>query len=145
MAGVSEPESRDPSLLDQLRGVAGKVDPQYVPSANEVPGLLAALIHYTEHGDKLTGADSAGDVQEVLAPGSSPADPAAGGAAPPPQRQPAQLSDDELDRQLADLQAQRDSRRATSQQTTLEHEPGAAEHEPAAHEPAGKGKGKDKS
>jgi hypothetical protein len=44
------------SLLDDLRAVAARLDPQYQPTSNEVGPLLGALIAHTEHGDKLTKA-----------------------------------------------------------------------------------------
>jgi hypothetical protein len=59
-------------LLDDLRQAAPAVDQQFVPGSNDTPGVLAALIVYTEHGDKFLKAaqdddDPRGKVTELIA------------------------------------------------------------------------------
>ena len=60
------------SLLDDLRAAAGAVDPQFQPTSNELPGVLAAVAAYMEHGDKFLKAagqeDGTAAVTELLAP-----------------------------------------------------------------------------
>lgn len=124
------------SLLDDLREIAKTIDSQFLPSTNEVQGILGAIVHYAEHGDALLTAAEAGveDVTKLLEPkteteAAQPPAPAAT-AAPAPEvpaqaPAPAAATDDELAAQIADLQAQQAARRATAQQTTVEHETGA--------------------
>ena len=59
------------SLLDDLRAAAGAVDPQFQPTSNELPGVLAALVAYNEYGDKFLKAaqdedNATGKVTELL-------------------------------------------------------------------------------
>ncbi|HKD16469.1 MAG TPA: hypothetical protein VKG23_01280 [Thermoanaerobaculia bacterium] len=58
-------------LSDDLRAAAASIDPQFVPSSNETGPLLAALVAYTEHGDKFLkaaeGDDATAKVTELLA------------------------------------------------------------------------------
>jgi hypothetical protein len=60
------------SLLDDLRAAAGAVDPQFQPTSNELPGVLAALVAYNEYGDKFLKAaeddeNARGKVTDMLA------------------------------------------------------------------------------
>jgi hypothetical protein len=117
------------SLLDDLRLAASAVDPQFLPAANEVLGVVGALVHYVEHGDSFLKAAEQGvdEVVKLLAPPApepppAPAAPPAAAAAPAPA---APATDAELEAQIADLQAQLATRQATAQQSTVTHEPGA--------------------
>lgn len=110
------------TLLDDLRAAGQALDPQFQPSSNEIQGVLAALVHYTELGDEFLKAAHQGaeDVTKLLAP------------EPPPEPEPAapaasssEANVSELEKQISDLQAQLASRQATSQQTTVDHETGA--------------------
>jgi hypothetical protein len=63
------------SLLDDLRAAAGAVDPQFQPTSNELPGVLAALVAYNEYGDKFLKAaqddeNARGKVTDLLAGGA---------------------------------------------------------------------------
>lgn len=61
-------------LMDDLRTVAGNLDPSLQPSANELGPLVGALIAYTEHGDAVVkaaeGDDGPAAVSELLSRGS---------------------------------------------------------------------------
>lgn len=117
------------SLLDDLRHAAQALDIQFQPTANEIQGILGALVHYAEHGDQFLQAAEAGaeDVSKLLVPPEpEPVAPPAPASTPS-----APATDDELRAQLADLQAQLDSRQATAQQTQVEHETGAAAEVPS--------------
>lgn len=126
------------SLLDDLRAAAHALDPQFTPSSNEVQKVLGALVHYAEHGDEFlkAAASSTEDVVNLLQPHVDEPEPAPPAAAPAPvgptaptvvepAAAPAEVSDQELEAQIADLQAQRDARRATGQATQVTHETGA--------------------
>lgn len=52
-------------LIDDLKTVAGNLDPSLQPSSNDVGPLLGALIAYTEHGDKVVKATEQGGAQGV--------------------------------------------------------------------------------
>lgn len=119
----------DVSLLDQLRTAAGTVDSQFLPTSNEIPGILAALVYYTEHGDAFTEAADEGTdaVTDLLAP--APPE-----STEPPAETPA-VSDSDLERENADLRAQLAARDATAKQQgaglpegtpPVEHQTGAA-------------------
>ena len=59
------------SLLDDLRAAAGAVDPQFQPTSNELPGVVAALAAYVEHGDRFLKAaqdeeNATGKVTDML-------------------------------------------------------------------------------
>lgn len=105
-------------LLEDLRSTYHTIDPQFLPTSQEIPGVLGALALYVEHGDGFLEAarQSSQHVTELITS-------AAAGAA-----------ESEATAEERDQQAAESSRRATAQQTKL------TEHEPAA--PArGKGKG----
>jgi hypothetical protein len=113
------------SLFEDLRAAAGTIDPQFQVTANEVPGVLSALVHHLEHPDDFLKAAEEGGVEavtELLAPApppeAPPSDPTAPAAAPSPDVA-------ELEKELSDLRAQLASRQATAQQTTVTHEEGA--------------------
>lgn len=109
------------SLFTDLKDAARSLDQQFQVSSNEVPAVLSALIHHIEHPDDFLKAAEDGGVAavtELLSPAppeGQPSDPAA----------PAGASEDELRRQVADLEAQLAAREATSQQTTVTHETGS--------------------
>lgn len=131
------------SLLSDLRAAAQALDPQFQPSANEVQGILGALVHYAEHGDEfLKAADSSvEDVAKLLQGEQAQAEPAeqpAGvvGAAAPAASEP---TDDEIAKQISDLQALQASRQATAQQTTVTHETGAGVTEAGPSTPSSSG------
>lgn len=116
------------SLLDQLRTAGQALDPQFQPSQNEIASVLGALVYYTEHGDDfLKAADDNGveGTTELIAPKPSPEDgtPAAAGPSTQPAAGPVDqaeaASDDELRKQIADLEAQLATREATAKQTQL--------------------------
>lgn len=117
------------SLLDDLRAAAQALDPQFAPSSNEVQGVLGALVHYAEHGEEFLKAAEAGseDVVKLLQPHTD--EPGSPEPAPAAVAEP--VSDQELDAQIADLQAQRDARRATSQASQVTHETGVGGVPPA--------------
>lgn len=119
------------TLLDDLRAAGQALDPQFQPSSNEIQGVLAALVHYTELGDEFLKAAHQGaeDVTKLLAP-EPPPEPEPAAPAAPASTSEANVS--ELEKQISDLQAQLASRQATSQQTTVDHETGAGETERAA-------------
>ena len=64
------------SLLDDLRAAAPSVDPQFQPTANEVPAVVAALALHAEYGKKFLAAAEEGPaaVADLIAP--PPAEPA---------------------------------------------------------------------
>jgi hypothetical protein len=104
------------SLLDDLTAASASVDTQYQPSSNQVPGLLAALVAYTEHGDdflEAAGEDDGGDSLNKLLSGAEPDDEPEADEPEPDEPQ----SDEELERQISDLRARHATRRATAQQT----------------------------
>lgn len=132
-------------LLDDLKAAGQALDIQFQPSSNEVQSVVGAIVHYLEHGDEFLKAAEAGvdDVAKLLAPPpeeqaqpaegdpTSPAD--SGQTSPAPVSSAPSLSDEELDKQIADLEAQRAARRATSQQTQVTHEVNVSDpSEPAA-------------
>ena len=126
------------SLLDDLREAGRALDLQYQPTSNEIQGVVAALVHYAEHGQEfLTAAEhGAEDLDKLLAPAPPEPAPAADVAEPAPGGAPAAAtSDSELEAQIADLEAQLAARRATAQQTVVEHQTGPGPVEPAAPVP----------
>lgn len=136
------------SLLAKLKQAALAVDPQFQVNSNEVSGVVSALAHYEQYGEEFLKAAESG-VEEVTkllqppvedqpteekAPEPAPAaEPPAAGAPPAEPVTGADPSDDDLRAVIADLQAQLDSRAATSQQTQVVHEPGV---EPEPQPPA---------
>jgi hypothetical protein len=116
-------------LLDDLREAVPSLDAQFQPSSNEVGPLLGALVHYQEHGQAflVAAADGTDAVTELLDP---PPKAEQHDTAGQQQQGGDEASDDELERRIADMQAQLASRQATSQQTTVTHEPGAAPYQP---------------
>jgi hypothetical protein len=114
-------------LLDDLREAVPSLDAQFQPSSNEVGPLLGALVHYQEHGQAFLDAAKEGTdaVTELVDPAPAEPEQAAG-----QQQGSGEQSDDELERRIADMQAQLASRQATSQQTTVTHEPGATPYQP---------------
>lgn len=103
-------------LLDDLREAAATIDPQFLPTQNELQGVVAGLALHLEHGEKFLEAAGSGGTQAVtdlLAPALEP------------------MTAEESDAAAAEA-----ARHATAHQTTVEHEPGAPE-KPAK----GKGKG----
>jgi hypothetical protein len=107
------------SLLDDLTAASASVDTQYQPSSNQVPGLLAALVAYTEHGDaflEAAGEDDGGDSLNKLLSGAEPDDEPEPDPGDAKQDAPPQ-TDEELERQISDLRARHATRRATAQQT----------------------------
>ena len=109
------------SLLEDLRAAAPTVDAQFLPTANELVGVVGGLALYLEHGDDFLQAAEQGGVTAVtdlIASGKPAAEP--------------------VDAEQSDKDAAQAARRATSQQTTVEHEPGESTEKSAA----GKGKGK---
>ena len=72
------------SLLDDLRAAAGAVDPQFQPTSNELPGVVAALAAYVEHGDRFLKAaqdeeNATGKVTDMLSGDTAAAKPSNGG------------------------------------------------------------------
>lgn len=118
------------SLLEQLRAAAEHLDPQFQTSSNEIPGVLSALVYFTEHGDEFLKAAETGvdEVTKLLAP-PAPEEPAA--PASDVTSEESSLTDDALARRIADLEALQASRRATAGQTTVTHETGAPADPPA--------------
>lgn len=124
------------SLLADLKSAAHLIDPQFQATSNEIPGVLAALVHYAQYGDKFLQAVEKGgeEVTQLLAP-PAPKDAEQPAADAPPAAVPSDpaaptadetaLSDDQLAARIADLQALEASRHATAGQTTVEHETGA--------------------
>ena len=65
------------SLLDDLTAAAQSIDATSQPSSNQVPGIVAALVLYTEHGDKfLKAAEDGPPAVTALSSGQNPAEPA---------------------------------------------------------------------
>lgn len=121
------------SLLDDLRSAAHSLDQQFQLTSNELPAVLSALVYHLEHpADFLKAAEDGGieAVTELL----SPAPPARTETDPTASTSPAGAAGLDVaglsPEQLADLQAQIDTRRATAQQTTVTHETGGGD--PAA-------------
>jgi hypothetical protein len=117
------------SLLDELRTAAANLDPQFQPTQNEIAGVLGALVYYAEHGKDFLQAAEGGaeDVSQLIAPapdGPGAAEPTPAGPTPEPapSSAPDSLSDQDIEKQISDLQAVQASRRATAQQTTVTHE-----------------------
>lgn len=126
------------SLLDDLRSAAGALDIQFQPSSNEIQGVLGALVHFAEHGKAFLEAAEKG-VDDVLAliappPEPEPVTPAAPVTVDVPSAPAPPMTDQELQKQIADLQAQLATRQATEAQTVVTHEPGAGD--PASTSPA---------
>lgn len=125
-------------LLDDLRRAGQALDIQFQPSSNEVQGVVAALVHYVEHGDEFLKAIEGGaqDVEHLLVPqpAEAPAEPASPAPAPAADLPPDEraLSDEELHARISDLEALLASRQATAQQTTVTHDTGAAPDAPPA-------------
>ena len=100
--------------------------------------MLSALVHYVDKGDEFLHAAEKGlaDVTELVAPPAG--EPSTAPASPVPTSAPAPAlpSSSDLEAQISDLQAQLDARRATEQQTQVEHEtsapPAEAPQEPAS-------------
>ena len=72
------------SLLDDLRAAAGAVDPQFQPTSNELPGVVAALAAYVEHGDRFLKAaqdeeNATGKVTDMLSGDTAVPKPSNGG------------------------------------------------------------------
>lgn len=111
------------SLLDDLRAAANAIDPQFQVTSQEAGKVVTAVAAYLEHGQDFLNAAEAGvaDVTALLAPPPPAPAPAVQAAEAPA----ASLSDTELDALISDLQAQKASRVATSQQTQVTHETGA--------------------
>jgi len=51
------------ALIDDLRGIASEIPPSHSPSANELSGVVGALIAYVEHGKAVL--DAASDPQKL--------------------------------------------------------------------------------
>lgn len=121
------------SLLDELKQAAELVDPQFQPSSNEVAGVLAALVYFTEHGQEFLKAVEGGaeKVTELLAPPAPEPQPAEQAPAAP-AADAGSLSPEELQAMISDLQAQLTSRQATAQQTQVQHETGPGQTEQSA-------------
>ena len=68
--------------MDELRQVASKLDSSLLPTSNELPGLLGALIYHGTYGDKLTGAETSADVSELVS--APPEDSATAGSGSTP-------------------------------------------------------------
>jgi hypothetical protein len=95
-------------LLEDLRAAQATVDHQFLPTANELPGVVAGLALYLEHGSGYLEAAEAGGtaaVTDLIAGNGEDAG--------------------EVDREKSDKDAAEASRRATSQQTKVEHETGS--------------------
>jgi hypothetical protein len=102
------------SLIDDLRAAGQSVDPQFQPTANELPGFVAALALWSEHGDKFTQAAKDGGMVGVAQLVNPEVEQAPAG----------ELSDDQMRAQISDMQAALDARAATAKATQVEHQPG---------------------
>ena len=95
------------ALLERLRAASASIDPQFLPTSQEAPGVLGGIALYLEYGDRyLDAAESDNSmvaVQELITGADV---------------------DEPVDPEESDRQAAAASRRATSQQTQVEHEPG---------------------
>jgi len=114
------------SLLDDLRAAVKNLDAQFQVASNEVAGVLSALVHHLDKGERFLEAAGEGgsvqDVTELLAP--APAQDGTGESAAAAASESSDLSDEELQARISDLQAQQAARRATGQQTQVDHQPG---------------------
>ena len=104
------------SLIDDLRHIGAHLDPSLGLTSNEVVPVLSALIHYHKHGEELVKAAEEGPeaVSELLSPASVETAVAEGEA---DAKSDVQL----LRKQVADLQAALDARKATDHATVVEH------------------------
>lgn len=93
------------SLLDKLRDLATTIAHEggHLVSSAEIPGLLAALVHYTEHGDELLRQAAFG-YQAGIEPVLTPDRPE--GWAPPVQYE------DPMQQEIARLRGELDALRA---------------------------------
>jgi hypothetical protein len=94
------------SLLEDLRAAAPTIDQQFLPTSNELVGVVAGLALQLEHGDAFLNAAKQGGTQGVT-------DLIAGAG------QQAEPTPEESDEQAAHA-----ARHATAHQTKVEHEPG---------------------
>jgi hypothetical protein len=118
-----------PDTLTRLRKVAEALDSSLLVGSNEVQPLLSALLYEAEFGDKLfqaaDGDDPAAALSNLIAPPvAAEPDSSQGGPGTASSQDVA-----DLQKVVADLQAQLASRTATSQQTQVEHETGPGETE----------------
>lgn len=122
------------SLITQLREIAD-VAPSHQPTASERDSILGKLLAYVEHGDKLFEA-SAQDVKAREA--GEPANYVNELLEPSPKEEEQQLTPEEFDRRMAQLQEQqqRQIARADAQRTQVSVEPGAGESPPPGAPPA---------
>jgi hypothetical protein len=114
------------TFLDDLRGIAAKIDPSLQLVSNEVGPVLSAFLYHTQYGEDLvkaadTGADEVSKLLSPAPPAEAPTDAEGQGQAPASGATANEVN--ELRAQLQHLQQQI----ATSQQTQVEHEPGAPE------------------
>ena len=106
-------------MLDDLRAAHASVDHQFLPTSNELPGVVGGLALYLQYGDKFLEAAQQGGVQAVTELVTAPEE----------DGEP-----EAVDPEKSDKDAAQAARRATSQQTrVVEHEPGGTSK--------GKGKG----
>lgn len=105
--------------LQELRQIASTLDTSLSLGANEVGSVLAALVHYLEHGDALTKASEEGPqaVSDLLSPKADPTD----------DELAASSRDEEIAKLRSELDALTGSQTAaaTAGQTTVTHQPGA--------------------
>lgn len=134
LAGALRYKPLPVSLLDDLRQAAASIDPQFQPTSNELPGVVAALIAHTEHGDSFLEAAGQGPEQtsQLLAGGADDAGAEEGTEQAPDDSQTSEGAGPTVtgptgpvDPEQEDKEAAKASRRATRQQTQVEHEPGA--------------------
>ena len=114
------------SLIDDLRTLGDKIDPALMPTLNEVPKIIAALVATAEHGEDLFEKTADEDIAKVTdrlqgnteddapepVPAVQPAAPASN-VDPAATAQPSEPTSSEtadLRALVADLQAQLDAR-----------------------------------